>query len=171
MQLKVDPQLCTGCRMCEMECSHAHEQRFGTAVSRIRVSKLEEVGIDYPVVCQQCKNAPCVAACPEGAMERADVGTIVVDAARCQRCGACVEACPFGAMNLHPETGLPLSCDLCGGSPSCVAGCPTGALKCEESRAPDRERSRQLAVTAQTKRAAYAEKITSKLVQKWGAEE
>jgi len=170
MKIAVNPELCTGCRMCEMECSHAHEGKFGTAISRIRVSKLEEIGIDYPVMCQQCANAPCVAACPQGALRQTDAGTIVVDAGKCTRCGACVEACPFGAINLHPESGLPLSCDLCGGSPSCVAGCPTGALTCVETKKPSRERAKELAVAAQGKRFAFAEKATKKLVEKWGGE-
>jgi carbon-monoxide dehydrogenase iron sulfur subunit len=168
--LKVDPQLCTGCRMCEMECSHAHEQRFGTSISRIRVSKLEEIGVDYPVVCQLCGKAPCVAACPEGALRIAETGIIVVDAARCKGSGACVEACPFGAVDLHPETGLPLFCDLCEGSPACVEGCPTGALRCVESRKPARERMRRLSAAAQSRRDAYVEKVTRTLVKKWGGE-
>jgi len=170
MQLKVNPELCTGCRLCEMECSHAHENRFGTSISRIRVTKLEEIGVDYPVVCQQCSNVPCVAACPAGALRKTDAGTITLDSARCKRCGSCVEACPFGAMNLHPDTGLPLSCDLCGGDPSCVAGCPTGALTCGEPDKPSLERARQLSAIAQGKRDAYVGKVTRKLVQKWGAE-
>jgi len=170
MQLKVNPELCTGCRMCEMECSNAHEQLFGTAISRIRVSKLEQVGIDYPVVCQQCVNAPCVAACPEDALHRTPAGTIALDASRCRQCGACVEACPFGAMNLHPKTGLPLSCDLCGGTPSCVAGCPTGALTYAEDSKLDRKRFQELADIARSKRDAYAERMTKKLAADWGEE-
>jgi len=170
MQLKVAPQLCTGCRMCEMECSHAHEKRFGTSISRVRVSKLEDIGIDYPVVCLQCGKAKCVAACHEDALRQAEIGIIVVDAARCTGCGDCVEACLFGAVNLHPVTGLPLFCDLCDGSPACVAGCPTGALTCFEPRRPDRERMRRLLAVAQGRRDAYAEKATRALVKKWGGE-
>jgi len=170
MKLIVHPELCTGCRMCEMECAYAHERRFGTSISRVRVSKLEDTGIDYPVMCQQCPNAPCVEACPEGALRRTGAGTIAVDAALCRRCGACVEACPFGAMNLHPKTGLPISCDLCDGNPSCVEGCPTGALTWEEPSKPKATQAQGLALAAESKRAAFAEKMTKKLVEDWGAE-
>jgi len=168
MRLGIDPQLCAGCRICEMECSYAHEKRFGTAISRIRVCKLEEVGIDYPVVCQQCANAPCVAACPEGALRKTEIGSIEVDFSRCKRCGACVKACPFGAMNLHPVTGIPISCDLCGGHPICVAECPTGAIFVEDQVCPSSEQLVELASTAGNRREAFVKKTTRKLMDKWG---
>ncbi len=168
MQLKVNPELCTGCRMCEMECSFAHEQRFGTHIARVRVVKLEDVGIDYPVICQQCAKANCIAACPEGALSKTDVGTIAVDQQKCTRCGACVTACPFGAMNAHPDTGWPISCDLCGGEPSCVAGCPTGAISIVETKLPAREQRIDLIETAQSAREQFVRSRTKALSDSWG---
>lgn len=170
MQLRVNPELCTGCRMCEMECSFAHERRFGTHISRVRVVKLEEVGIDYPVICQQCANAKCIAACSQGALSRTDAGTIVVDQRACTRCGACVAACPFGAMNAHPDTGWPISCDLCGGAPSCAEGCPTGAISIVEEQLPDRAQLTDRMGKAQTARERFVRNRTKALVDSWGGE-
>jgi len=170
MQLKIDPKLCTGCRMCEMECSFAHEQRFGTHISRVRVVKLEEVGIDYPVICQQCANASCIAACPVGALSKTEAGTIAVDHEKCTRCGACVAACPFGAMNAHPDTGWPISCDLCGGDPSCAKGCPTGAIVVEEEGVPAVEKQTELIEKSQSARERFVQNRTKKLANSWGGE-
>jgi Fe-S-cluster-containing hydrogenase component 2 len=51
MQIKVNPEHCTGCRLCEVKCSFAHERRFGTHISCIRVNKTEHIGIDYRIMC------------------------------------------------------------------------------------------------------------------------
>jgi len=170
MGIKVNDELCTGCRLCEMECSFAHEGKFGTYLSRIRVNKMEDVGIDYPVVCQMCTNAPCIAACPNHALSKSAKGTVVLDESKCTSCGTCVEACPFGAMNLHPLKGLPISCDLCGGDPKCVTGCPTGALEIVEPSYPKRERELELIRIAQAKRDRFTRKAASGLIKEWGVE-
>lgn len=170
MHLNVKAEFCTGCRMCEMECSFAHEGKFGTYLSRVRVVKLEPEGIDYPIVCQMCDKAPCIEACSVDALSKSEAGAILVDPAKCIMCGSCVEACPFGAMNRHPERGLPIPCDLCGGDPACVKGCPTGALEIKENRKPKKEREIELMQVAQAKRESFAHKATASLVKAWRRE-
>ncbi len=128
-RLLVDERACAGCRACELVCSFAHERRFSAGLARIRVDKVEEDGLDRPVVCRQCGNARCVEACPSGALSR-DPATrcVTVDEEACVRCGACAKACPFDAISFHPERATPLICDLCGGDPQCVKRCATGAI-------------------------------------------
>ena len=41
-------------------------------MASIRVFKNEEEGIDTPIICRQCENAPCVEACPTRALARDD---------------------------------------------------------------------------------------------------
>jgi Fe-S-cluster-containing hydrogenase component 2 len=123
--------LCSGCRACEVACVTWHEGGFGTATARIRVTKLEHLGVDRPHVCRQCRHAPCVAACPSGALHRvegSETGAVILSADDCIGCSACVDACPFGVAMLHPATGLALICDLCDGNPACVERCATGAI-------------------------------------------
>ncbi len=128
-RILVHPERCSGCRACMVACVARHEGRFGTATARIRVAKAEEVGVDEPRVCRQCRRAPCVRACPAGALERDEaLGTLRLRPEACNGCGACVGACPFGAVTLHPQTHAPLVCDLCGGDPACVRRCATGAI-------------------------------------------
>jgi phenylacetyl-CoA:acceptor oxidoreductase subunit 1 len=49
----------------------------------------------YSVRCNQCKNAPCVKACPTGATRQREDGIIVVDQDKCVGCRYCVIACPY----------------------------------------------------------------------------
>jgi len=129
-RIVVDPRKCTGCRLCEVACSAAHERTYDPAVSRIKVVKVEPIGLDYPLVCRFCGKAPCIEACPVGALYRTqDSDVVQLKPDTCIMCGACVEACPFGAIVLHPRTRLPIVCDLCSGNPACVARCPTKAIR------------------------------------------
>jgi carbon-monoxide dehydrogenase iron sulfur subunit len=139
-RILVSRDVCSGCRACEVACVAHHEGRFGTAAARIHVVKVEPLGIDQPHVCRQCgtagsaAGAPCVAACPVGALSKDErTGAVLVDvdpasACACIACAACVDACPFGMAALHPETGTAIICDLCGGDPACVKRCATGAI-------------------------------------------
>ena len=126
----VDPELCAGCRVCEISCSAAHYNVFQPSKSRISIVKYEALGIDIPVLCQQCKNAPCMAVCPVDAINPDPAtGAMIVDESRCIGCRACMSACPFGAVNFDVDKGKPIICDLCGGNPKCVEICPSNALE------------------------------------------
>jgi anaerobic carbon-monoxide dehydrogenase iron sulfur subunit len=129
MHIVADETRCSGCRACEVACVARHDGRFGTATARVRVAKIEARGTDHPRLCRQCADAPCVEACPAGAL-RVDLvtGAIGLDRDLCLICPACAAACPFGVVHVDPATGLPLICDLCDGDPACLKRCVTGAL-------------------------------------------
>ena len=142
----VREDLCSGCRACEVACVAWHDGCFGTATARIRVTKIEPQGVDHPHVCRLCGRAPCIAACPTGALYKDEVtGAVLLRPEDCTGCAACVEACPFGMVTLHPEAGYPLICDLCGGDPACVKRCATGAIVYAEGRGT-RKRERRSTV-------------------------
>jgi len=137
-RILVNADVCSGCRACEIACVVHHERRFGTATARIRVTKIEPLGIDQPHVCRLCRRAPCVEACPTAALYRDEemgTGAVLVRPDGCIGCGACVEACPFGVVALHPESGVAIICDLCGGDPACVKRCATGAIRYDDPAA------------------------------------
>ncbi len=70
--IKVDPEECIGCRLCELACVLHREKVYNPKNARIKV---HFVGIPYlpvPVItriCDQCGGNPqCVAICPTGAL-------------------------------------------------------------------------------------------------------
>ncbi len=143
-RLVVNSLLCTGCRACEMACSYEHEREYSPALARIHVVKLEELGVDRPIVCSRCAKAPCAAVCPEKAITQDPQSKAVsVKEEKCVGCGLCVEACVSGVIQLHPNRDIPLLCDLCGGDPECVKKCPTGALVFVEGRDHAGKRTRE----------------------------
>jgi Fe-S-cluster-containing hydrogenase component 2 len=97
----------------------------GRSIALIKVVKIEEMGIDFPVYCLQCKERHC-ADCPQSAITFGPLGEVVVDPGLCTGCGTCEELCPIGAIEVHDE--LPHVCDLCQGDPRCVKACTMGAL-------------------------------------------
>ena len=124
--LKTLPARCTECRICQGVCSWEHFQEMNPRRGRLEIS---EHWPDQPdiFVCRGCKHHECVSACPTGALAWRD--WIVLDAAKCDACGACVEACPVKGIRIDPADGRPLICDTCAGGYACVAACPTRALE------------------------------------------
>lgn len=128
LHVVVDLSKCSGCRYCEVWCSFTHEKVFSTSFSRIRVIKDDVIGMDSPIVCQQCVQAVCVSVCPTGALYVGSDGVVRLERMKCVGCGRCLDACPYGAVFKDPVNGFPLICDLCGGRAVCVMKCPTNAL-------------------------------------------
>jgi carbon-monoxide dehydrogenase iron sulfur subunit len=128
--LVVDPSKCAGCRMCEVVCSLQKEGKCNPIQARVAVTILDEEGFYMPVICQQCDEAWCRAACPAAAIYRDEkLNRLVVNQDRCVGCRICNSACPFGAISYSHLTGKAFKCDLCDGAPTCVEFCPTGALQ------------------------------------------
>jgi Fe-S-cluster-containing hydrogenase component 2 len=122
-RLKVVPNLCIGCRECELMCSLTHFGRFNPAEARIRVEYDAEMNCYEPVICMHCEEPACAEACPSEAVSRDEkTGALVIDADKCVLCLECVSACPYGAINVAPNGSI-LKCDLCGGEPVCQKFC------------------------------------------------
>ncbi|HWX47593.1 MAG TPA: 4Fe-4S dicluster domain-containing protein [Roseomonas sp.] len=86
-------------------------------------------------VCKHCHNAPCLEACPTGALFRTEFDTVVVQQDICNGCGYCVPACPFGVVDLSELDGKAHKCTLCydrlkgGLEPACAKACPTDSIQ------------------------------------------
>jgi Fe-S-cluster-containing dehydrogenase component len=122
-KLSVVPNLCIGCRECELMCSLKHHGVFNPAMARIRVNRFAEEKCYEPAACMHCDAPECAQACPVEAMSPDErTGAMVIDDEACTMCYQCAEACPHGAINIAPG-GEVLKCDLCGGEPVCVEFC------------------------------------------------
>jgi TPP-dependent indolepyruvate ferredoxin oxidoreductase alpha subunit len=123
-----EPEKCVGCLVCEYACSMEKENVFNPLKSRIRALRLDPLS-NAAIACRACKDAPCVAACPENALTQSvETGVVMVDEDKCNGCGWCIEACEYGAITLHPNNQKVIVCDMCDGEPECVLWCPEGAL-------------------------------------------
>ena len=154
----IDPERCTGCRLCEMVCAVKHTGSSNPKRSRIRVVKWEDKGVYLPNNCRQCRKAPCMDACPEEALRRdTTLDAVIVDQDACIGCYACVDACPFGAMGFD-DAGVAFKCDLCGGDPQCVRFCDIKAVDYIEVKTHRSQRMRESA-------ADYCEMLRKQLSQ------
>lgn len=113
-------------------------------------------------VCKHCSPAPCLEACPTGALFRTEFDTVVVQQDICNGCGYCVPACPFGVVELNVSDGKAHKCTLCydrlkgGLEPACAKACPTDSIQFGElSTLHDRARKRVDSLHAQGRNDAY----------------
>ena len=128
-RFQIIPELCTGCRTCELACAckYAKDGKPG----RSRIYPLAYAKDQYvPVVCFQCDDAACVISCMFDALRRnEETGAIERDNERCVKCQACVAACPFGCALVDSEHDEIIKCDLGQGNPVCATFCPESALR------------------------------------------
>jgi len=135
----VNPERCTACRTCEIACAvnrSSLSRRLPEAIyealsplPRVRVERTAaEKG--FPIQCRHCEDAPCLDACPAGALYRDEGGLVLVHDERCIGCWMCIMVCPFGAPQPFRHFRKVLKCDQCKGMEMayCVESCPTHAL-------------------------------------------
>ncbi|TFG11863.1 4Fe-4S dicluster domain-containing protein [Candidatus Thorarchaeota archaeon] len=119
-----DPEVCTGCMICSMTCSMHFHKVISPEQARNRVVRLEN-GLDFPLFCRNCEDAPCIEACPVEAIRRNSKGIVIIDKNKCKGHGDCIKACPYDAIKINPDTGKAIKCIQCG---QCIKRCPVFAI-------------------------------------------
>lgn len=155
----VDIEKCMGCKSCELQCAVAHSasKELTSAIQesprpRHRVTVIAVGEMAVPLQCRHCEDAPCVAICPTGALQKPNPeGPVTIDQDLCIGCKSCLLVCPFGVISLGPEGKSLIKCDMCmerleaGQPPACVEACPTGALQLKDVEELTAEVRRQAA--------------------------
>jgi tetrathionate reductase subunit B len=148
----IDIAKCNGCYNCQIACKDEHVGNDWTPYAKPQPDigqfwlKLQEnvngtkpkVRIHYiPRLCNHCEKAPCIEACPSGAIYRREDGLVIIDPDKCAPdCRKCEEACPYeDVIYFNEELGIAQKCTGCvhlldNGYelPRCVELCPTDAL-------------------------------------------
>jgi Fe-S-cluster-containing dehydrogenase component len=134
----IDQTRCVGCHACTTACKSENEVPLSvtrTYVKYVDVGVFPQTRRAFQVTrCNQCDDAPCVAACPTSAMFRRPDGIVDFDKAVCIGCKACIAACPYDAIFINPEDHSAEKCNFCahrldvGLEPACVVVCPVEAI-------------------------------------------
>ncbi|WP_207536985.1 4Fe-4S dicluster domain-containing protein [Sabulicella rubraurantiaca] len=159
-----DTTLCIGCKACEVACKewnglpadgdmrlsgHSYDNTGALGAETWRhvgfVERLDDRPgemkpfqsnwIMFSDVCKHCDPAPCLEACPTGALFRTEFDTVVVQQDICNGCAYCVPACPFGVVEVSKADGKAHKCTLChdrmkgGMEPACAKACPTDSIQ------------------------------------------
>jgi Fe-S-cluster-containing dehydrogenase component/formate-dependent nitrite reductase membrane component NrfD len=134
----IDQTRCIGCHACTTACKSENEVPLGvtrTYVKAVDIGVFPQARRAYQVTrCNQCSDAPCVAACPTAAMFQRPDGIVDFDKSACIGCKACIAACPYDAIFINPEDHSAEKCNFCahrldvGLEPACVVVCPTQAI-------------------------------------------
>ena len=124
---KCEPQGVSG-----VQCSYKHHPE-----NKGIDSLLEK--IRFALICRKCEAAPCIEACPRGALEKVptennDAGVLKRANMLCTGCDSCAHVCPFGTIYTDLTPFASSVCDLCKGrlqqgeKPLCVTTCKDGSI-------------------------------------------
>lgn len=131
----IDLRKCIGCHACTIACKAEHQIPIG--VNRCWVKTVEKGTFPetrrffFPVLCNQCDDAPCARICPTHALFRRPDGIVDLNGLACIGCRACMVACPYDQLFIDPNTHTAEKCNFCANRienellPACVSVCPT----------------------------------------------
>jgi len=105
--LVIDRLSCIGCYACMIACKQSHALPPEVFWARVLIS---ETGVYptvtkqiLPILCNHCKEAACVNACPTGATSKREDGIVIVNADECVGCRYCLISCPYQARTYYSD--------------------------------------------------------------------
>ena len=147
----IDLAICNGCHNCQVSCKDEHVAndwspiarpqpdtgQFWNKVINLERGTVPKVQVTYHhSICQHCENAPCMEACPAGAIYRREDGIVIIDPGACRGNQLCIEACPYeNVIYFNDDLNIAQKCTFCAHlldkgwtDTRCSDACPTGAF-------------------------------------------
>jgi len=146
----IDVALCENCNNCMLATKDEHVgndfpgyaapqplhgHKWIDLVRKVRGTGHMVDAAHVPVTCNQCDNAPCVAAGKGAVSKRAD-GIVLIDPKKAKGRRDIVDSCPYGAIFWNDELQLPQKwifeahlLDQGWSQPRGAQACPTGAMR------------------------------------------
>ena len=148
----VTPELCIGCRACQVACKEWNKlpaertKNRGTYenppdLNQYNYTKIEYIEMAEPTRwlfvsrrCMHCTDAGCIKICPvPGAISKTREGAVVFNKQKCIGCKLCRSGCTFDIPRYDAQDKIS-KCTFCddrlsaGLTPLCAKTCPTGAI-------------------------------------------
>ncbi|WP_344855978.1 4Fe-4S dicluster domain-containing protein [Planomonospora alba] len=156
----IDLNTCIGCHACSVACKVEFDVPLGVfrdTVKYVEHGSYPQVTRHFiPVLCNHCEDAPCLNACPTGAVVRLEDGEVTIEEGDCNLNRACMSACPYGAIYVDEDRGAAQKCTFCahrtaeGLQPACVDACPTNCRIFGDLDDADSEIAKKAAANAVT---------------------
>jgi len=119
-----DYKLCINCHACEVACKEENGVDLGAKNHRLWIEEdgetegnfwnLNREKVEFiQMQCQQCEEAPCLKACPNGAIYIDERGIVRLHKERCDLTLACMKACPYDARYIDEKNALTDKCIFC----------------------------------------------------------
>ena len=152
--------ICNGCHNCQVSCKDEHVAndwspiakpqpdtgQFWNKVINLERGTVPKVMVTYQhSICQHCENAPCMEACPQGAIYRRPDGIVIIDPEKCRGNQLCIEACPYeNIIYFNDDLNIAQKCTFCAHlidkgwkDTRCSDACPTGAFTFGDDTDPE----------------------------------
>ena len=127
--LIIDLAICNGCHNCQVACKDEHVAndwspiakpqpdtgQFWNKVINLERGTVPKVQVTYHhSICQHCEEAPCIEACPAGAIYRRKDGIVIIDPEKCRGNQMCLEACPYeNVVFFNDDLNIAQKCTFC----------------------------------------------------------
>ena len=97
----IDQRRCIGCHSCTVACRTWNKLPMDIVYNPVVSDGVQGTWPNVhrnwlPTLCIHCEKPACVPACPTGASQQDEDGTVWIDYTKCMACKVCVNACPYG---------------------------------------------------------------------------